>query len=256
MLAWSTQIPVLPSTSIDQLIDLSKKWLLGSTRTVWLAEDIGNDEPEQVVSFGKAGQLVSFSRHSTSTDNYGGFRHRWQDVQRREWTTDICGWRTTQKFLVGVQLQCQSLDLGARLPLPKKPYIVKQILEELGGDIDGSLPVSAEPYVLSESDVEFAGRILKGETENFLPVIYVSSTWRNEPALDVTKLAHWSAGMAHVVVEPSRRFSFIVANKVANSNPYDGAVSVCWPHGTGRQTKFLVIIPSRQVGVLEAISAA
>ena len=43
--------------------------------------------------------------------------------------------------------------------------------------------------------------------------------------------------MAHVVIEPSRRFSFILANRVGRINPYEGAVSICWPRGGGRATR-------------------
>src|SRR5690606_36029137 len=50
------------------------------------------------------------------------------------------------------------------------------------------------------------------------------------------KLSIWASGMAHVVTEPSRRFSFILADRVARTNPYEGAVAILWPRGSGRAT--------------------
>jgi len=230
MLVWSTQIPIIPSRTTDELLAVSKKWLVGSPHSPWQETDFGDLPTQDLATISLDGQCVSVAKFSNSQGEFCGFRHEWQDNERRNWTTDICGWRTAQRFLTSVQLFCEVSELGSDLPQPKKPYIVRQLIEELGGDLDGSFAVSDTPILLAETEIDLAARLLRGETGNLLPVIYASSTWRNEPAFDSTELAKWASGMAHVIVEPSRRFSFVLASHVDRTNPYEGAVAICWPH--------------------------
>lgn len=237
MIVWSTQIPILPSRTTDELIAVAKKWLVGSPHSSWQNSDFGDQPTQDLVTVPLYSQSVSIARFTNPRGDFCGFRHEWQDAEHRNWTTDICGWRTNQRFLVSVQLFCEVTELGADIPQPKKPYIVRQILDDLGGDLDASFAVTNAPILLAENDLDMAVRLLRGETNNFLPVIYASSTWRNEPAFDSTELARWAAGMAHVVVEPSRAFSYSLASRVDRTNPYEGAVAICWPHSNNRQTR-------------------
>jgi hypothetical protein len=196
--------------------------------------DIKEDD---IVSASKESHQVEIAKIKMEDGIYVGFRHQWRDAERRDWATEICGWSRSQRFLIGIHLHCQTAETGMRLPKPKKPYIVKLLLDEFGGDLDGVLEVSDSPITLQESEVDVACRLLRGELELCLPVIYASATWTNQPYFNAEDLAKWSAGMAHVVVEPSRRFSFILAKRVGKLNPYEGAVAICWPRGSGRITR-------------------
>ena len=55
-----------------------------------------------------------------------------------------------------------------------------------------------------------------------------------------TQHARWFAGMAHVVVEPNREFSFRLMHEVSHNNAYGGAVGIYWPGGAGKK----VLLPS------------
>jgi hypothetical protein len=46
-------------------------------------------------------------------------------------------------------------------------------------------------------------------------------------------------GLAHVFVEPSRRFSVQLGRRVGAINPWGGAVGLFWPGPKGRRTKYL-----------------
>ena len=76
------------------------------------------------------------------------------------------------------------------------------------------------------------------------------------PPVDSLKLAQWASGMAHVVTEPSRQFSLVLASRVARINPYQGAVSICWPRGSGRATRFFSYEYRDQVKYASAIADA
>jgi hypothetical protein len=238
MLVWSTQIPVVPSKTIDDLAAVCTKWITGSPHATWKRELVPTASGDAIVTREHGEQRISVARAYAGSDQYFGFRHHWRDADKLEWITDVIGWHSGSRFLVGVHLSCQTAGVGVRVPDPKKPYIVRQILEDLGGDLDGSFQVSSEPRFLGEGEIDLAKKILTGEAQHYLPVVYLSATWRNVPALDAASLAQWTGGMAHVVVEPSRSFSFVLANKVDRQNPYEGAVAIFWPPGGGPPSRF------------------
>lgn len=238
MIVWSTQIPVVPSKTLDDLATLCTKWITGSPHANWTPELVPVASADAIVTADHAGQRISVARAGAGDNQYFGFRHHWRDENQREWTTDVIGWHCGSRFLVGVHLSCQTAGVGVRVSDAKKPYIVRQILEELGGDLDGAFQVSSKPRILGEAEIDVARKILTGEARHYLPVVYVSSTWRNVPALDAAGLAHWTSGMAHVVVEPSRSFSFVLAKRVNRQNPYEGAVAIYWPAGGGTPSHF------------------
>ncbi len=237
MLIWSTQFPITPTRDVDELLTLSKKWLIGSPHSSWTEECFGKVESGDMQDFKHDGQCVTIARFSDEINQWCAFRYSWHEDASREWKIDICGWKSHNRFLIGIQLHCQVADIGDRVPKPRKPYIVRQILKEFGGDIDDCLPVSEEPVYLKETDIDFAARILRGETKNYLPIVYVSSKYGDQPSFPPEKLAEWASGMAHVIVEPSRVFSHLIAKKTKRRNPYDGAVGVCWPQNSGKQTR-------------------
>ena len=236
MLVWSTQFPVIPTYSADDLLQLCAKWLRNSPHEGSIAQ-IPSAMEGEIVSATKELHRVEVGKIKTPEGTYLGFRHLWRDAESREWATEVCGWSRNHQFLIGVHLHCQATDTGVHLPKPKKPYIVKLLLEEFGGDVDGEFQVTDTPITLKESEVDTAVRLLRGEMDLHLPVVYASTTWRNQPHFQPTQLAQWAAGMAHVVIEPSRRFSFILASRINGLNPYEGAVAICWPRGSGRSTR-------------------
>jgi hypothetical protein len=239
MLVWSTQFLILPNRTTDDLLALCKKWLIGSPHNnEWIAAEIPEAVNDEITTALKGIHTIALIKTTFENENFCGFRHQWQDEDHRDWATEICGWCTSSHFLVGIHLHCSTTDTGIPLPRPNKPYIVRQILEEMGGDIDGDFQVCDEPRILAESEVDVAARLLLGETNHYLPVIYTSSTFNNCPPFDVLRLAQWASGMAHVVVEPSRQFSKVLASRVERTNPHSGAVSIYWPHGSGRTSKF------------------
>lgn len=238
MLVWSTEFPILPNRTPDDLLALCRKWLTGSPHSEWANAEVPTASVDDIVVSSKERHNVAVAKVQFESEAYCGFRHQWQDADHRDWATEIIGWHRENRFLVGIHLHCSTFETGIPLPRPKKPYIVKQILEEMGGDIDGDFLVCDSPRQLAESEIDVAARLLLGEIDHCLPVIYASSTWRNCAPFNSFRLAQWAAGMAHVVIEPSRQFSFVLAGRVGRINPYQGAVSICWPQSSGRAARF------------------
>ncbi len=71
-----------------------------------------------------------------------------------------------------------------------------------------------------------------------MPVIYISVSDDNKPYINPENVAHHLAGMAHVIVEPDRAFSYKIMELTSRQNVYLGAVGIYWPYGMGNTRLF------------------
>jgi len=239
MLLWATEFPIRSGCTSDDVLLLAKKWLIGSPHATWLPEHFVDEVAGVVNTFNHDGQCVETVCIEDSNDAWSGLRHSWTENKERYWITEIVAHQTIDRVLVSIQVQCELLRPGLKMPRSRKPYIVKQMLDEIGGGIDGGLLVSDRPTYLQETEVGDATKLILGKRHNHLPIIYASAKWNGEPAIDAVRLAQWASGMAHVVVEPSRFFSFALARSSDRQNAYGGAVSVYWPGQGGNQARLL-----------------
>lgn len=240
MLVWATEFPVKANKGVEAVIALAKRWRVGSPHSTWKPEMFKVNEPSgEIIRYSNSGETIDFAHILKESNNWGGARHKWTETGSKNWTTEIVGHQSPNGVLVSIQLHCELSNVGQKLPLAKKPYLVKQILDEFGGGIDGIFTVSDVPVYLKESELDIAEKIVSGRLGNRLPVIYVSVGWDGTPALDCNRLAQWAAGMAHVIVEPSRDFSHTLGRQANGNNAYGGAVSIYWPNGGGSQVRLL-----------------
>lgn len=240
MLVWATEFPTEEGNSIADLLALATGWLDGSPHHPWSEADIDWAVPEGTARYEKDGQVVEVARAEAADHRWGGLRHTYvEEEEEREWSAAIVGHEGEEGLRVSVRVECNLLAPGPDLPEPNKPYIVRQIFEQLGGGRDGGLPIGDEPINLEEDEVDRAVNYIEGETQNDLPVVYVSAGWDGTPVVDPVELSEWLSGMAHVMVEPSRSFSIALAGKVNRANAYGGAVGVYWPRGVAPHDRFL-----------------
>ena len=133
----------------------------------------------------------------------------------------------------GIKATCASKEISIEIPQVKKPVIIIRLLDRFGGGLDNDIDVGHNPIFLApdESGVDLAVNLIS-KTKNFrLPVVYVSSGHNGRHSVIPDRLSRKLSGLAHVVVEPSREFSFRIKNKVSSRNVYGGAVGVYWPNG-------------------------
>ena len=174
-----------------------------------------------------------------------GFRHDLPDGEGRLWRTEAVLRRNApgeRQDIVRIRTQCIALTPEAKLAIPRKPYLIKSILKDGWGGADGKLIVSDQPFWL-ESDpagLRVAHEITCGNGTRYLPVVYISavrdSTWllsRDQ----IEKLAYDLGGIAHVVVEPDRSFSFALRDAADGLNVYGGTIALAVP-GRGVVRRF------------------
>ena len=231
MLTFKTQFPITASTSMSDFMDCCRAWIVGSPHT-----DLKAEIPERTQDgrFGDDSESATFGYYESSASASGGVRYEKTDQDEVRWVTDVVGYKSESRFLVSIQLNVDSELPVERLEQGKRPYIVKLLLERFGGGLDGELPVADEPIYLADGDADFAERIIRAGTDSVMPIVYVSRDSQERAVIDPLRLAIWLSGMAHVVVEPSRRFSSSIMRQVDAENPYGGAIAIYWPDGIGK----------------------
>ncbi|SFF67588.1 hypothetical protein SAMN04488120_12225 [Fontimonas thermophila] len=176
---------------------------------------------------------------ATSPDvDLAGIRYSRHDNDL-EWLTTVVFSRTSSDAWVGVRVECESQHAAARLPSAKKPVVVRTVLESLGGAADGPLPIRDTAHILTNTDIDLAAKLIRGDAGCRLPIVYVSARFQGGYILDVNRLAADLSGMAHVVVEPNRPFSVRLQLEVDSENVYGGTIGIYWPEGGGRRAFFL-----------------
>ncbi|NTZ88437.1 hypothetical protein FCJ61_36980 [Burkholderia metallica] len=235
MLTFKTQFPINPNKTIDDLIEVGRIWLAGSPHSTLsekmkLASEIGD---EWQVSDGK--ESVVFARIDGS-EKLCGVTFESSDKNSLKWHTEIVGAKKGSEFWVSVQLSVDSELPLERIYHGKPPHIIKLIIQKIGGGLDGEISVSDGPIYLRDDQLDFAADLITGDAGCVMPVVYVSVDNNGDPFVDPRQLARWLSGMAHVVVEPTRKFSYELMHLVDSENAYGGAVAIYWPDGIGKWT--------------------
>jgi hypothetical protein len=199
MLVWATEFPIAKG-GCDDVLSVAKGTLITSPHTPWELDSFGEDPSNDLSRVELGLQSVTIGRIDSGLDHIAGLQHQWIENDEREWTTEVVGYEQAGNVLVSVRLDCNLLRPGLRLPIAKKPYVVRRLLEDLGGGNDAGLTVRDSPHRLEERAVEEAARLVTGKSGARLPVVYVSAGRFRQPFVDVDELARWLGGMAHVVV--------------------------------------------------------
>jgi hypothetical protein len=225
--------------------DIIKKWVVDSPHYPWDSGD-DLDFPEangDMKKIEKNGQSISLAYVSGDDIQAAGIKHEWVEDNAREWITEVV---IAKKDLgspwVSVKIFCDLLRPGLEMPSPKKPYVVRLLIESQHSlvGLDGPFQVNGKPMVLRENDdVPLAASILSGTVNSNMPIVYVSTGSAGRPHVDVDNLAKWLSGIAHVVVEPSRAFSLALAKESLGVNCYGGAVGIYWPKGNGEHFRIV-----------------
>ncbi|NJO56772.1 MAG: hypothetical protein HC834_11120 [Rhodospirillales bacterium] len=214
-------------------------WLQGTSYSTVLAS--GSDKEldgENAHLRSPAGEELRL-RELRGSDNWSaiGFRHDFPDPQGRLWRTEGVLRRLAAEGgqnLIRLRTQCLAGTPSASLERPRKPYLIKALLKNGWGGADALLLVSDQPVWLADTDegLGTARAVTLGEATKWLPTVYISAkgnrAWHLSQG-DIERLAYDLGGIAHVVVEPDRAFSFRLRDETGGRNVYGGAVGLAAP---------------------------
>lgn len=238
MINFSTEFPVDTRNSVEDVVRLACTWVAGSPYTKIPSSTFEKLPMDEETTHHAGGQCVSIGIAKLPEFEIGGLSYVHGDGGL-EWSTSIVTLRTANEHLLSIQVACEALNTAVRLPTPKKPYIVRQALEKLGGGMDGQVPVADQPFRLNDGEAGIAAALMLGTARNRLPIIYVSAGFDGRHLVEPDELARWVSGMAHVIVEPSRQFSLALKTLTNARNVYGGTVGVYWPESSARKAYFL-----------------
>ncbi|WP_156503271.1 hypothetical protein PJ900_03735 (plasmid) [Tistrella mobilis] len=239
MLTFSTEFPVKSTLGRGEFIAEVLSWLRGTTYSQILSGVREEDFDQDAISLRAANGedlRIRELKGEAGTEAIG-FRYDNPDISGRLWRTEAVlslPQLITDKGLLRLRTHCISTKVGAELHFPRKPYIITSLIRGGLGDKDGSLYINAQAQLLkdNEDDLMIASYILSGEITEFLPIIYLSAYTNGEYALqieNIKKMAFELGGVAHVIVEPGRSFSFKLRELSSGRNVYNGAVGIYLP---------------------------
>jgi len=235
MLSYSCEFPIPTNTSRENVCATIRKWIGGMRFTHFTVESLlplGVDEAWEAVE--ETEYIESFVEVTSDTESCA-VTYRKKDSQF-EWITTIVIAIQPSTSWISVRVECEPLHPMAQVPAAKKPVLVKLLLQEFGGGVDGAFEVTDVPVIFANSEINLAASCIRGETDAHLPIVYVSAPFTGPYLVNPNELAILLAGMAHVVVEPNRTFSAKLMKAVDQRNPYGGTVALYWPESEGRRS--------------------
>lgn len=239
MVQYSIEFPIDGKSSVADVVRLAHEWIAGSRHTKLKKKDFDVLPENSEVTVSNIGESVTTGLAKVENLEIGGVRWIHAERENLEWTTAVVATRTENECLLSIQVICEALSTASRLPEPKKPVFVGQVLNRFGGGMDGQIPVAEKPFILNEDEVAIAAALMSGAAGNKLPIVYVSATYQGSHILDPKILSKALAGMAHVIVEPSRAFSATLREETDSRNVYGGNVGVYWPESNARKSYYL-----------------
>jgi len=248
MVQFSTEFPVKKFENRSQFVALVWCWL-GGMKASTILKTGRQSELDATNAFIKAGNGEELRvREIRDGDDFSaiGFRHDIPDNEGRLWRTEAVVRRgaAVGQDLLRIRTRCIAIVPDASLEVPKKPYLIKSLLQDdLGGD-DGLLSIRKTPLWLTDrqDDRDLARLAVMGGASTYLPVVYISAISTSAWPLSenhIEQLAFELGGVAHVIVEPDRDFSFSLRDASDGQNAYGGAVGIHVP-GRGMVARYLL----------------
>ena len=216
-----------------KLVALVLGWLRGMERQTVL-DSFNEQDPDTTT--GKIGDVL-YLRAAEPIEGEGeayGFRFDMPDGDRL-WRTECVLVRDPgNRQIMRVRALCEASDGFAKLENPKKPFFIKTLVQEKRIATDGLFEVLEAPHSLAEdaSGLEQAELIMSGAATEWLPIVYVSARPNGGHDLtpaELNRLAFRLGGVAHVVLEPTRNFSFQLRDRIGGGNPYGGSIGIVVP---------------------------
>jgi hypothetical protein len=238
MANFAAEFPIDPKWSVADVARLGCQWITGSPHTAFASDALVTFPHNGELAFRAGLEQVVLAHSITAGGEIGGLRYE-RTEDGLAWTTAIVSLKSEGRHLLRMEVVCEALTTQVRLPPPKKPYFIKQALTELGGGNDGDIPVTDRPFKLSAGEESAAASLILGTARNSLPIVYVSAGFDDHHLVNPEELARYVGGLAHVIVEPSRAFSYVVKRLTKFRNVYGGTVGVYWPNSERRTSYFL-----------------
>src|SRR6185312_7796230 len=165
MLNFSTEIPVDPRNSIDDVLALAIEWASGSPHAKISADALrgfSKDTENHYTFEGSDGATTEITIIQTAVESLeiGAMKHVRLEASGLEWTSTMVATKSASGLVIGFQVMCEAMNTAVHLPSPKKPYFIRQTIERLGGGMDGEIPVADKPFYLTNGEESVAAALI------------------------------------------------------------------------------------------------
>ena len=246
MLVFRTQFPIQQTTEIKEIIQIATDWIQNSPHTNLKDQlnDLKDSDNEFEISV--SGETLIFNSYIEDSNSIIGLIWS-QNQDNLEWNSTFIANKTENSFWISIEIECDQLKPSPKNIIPKKPYIIKLLHSLNKHTKDGDIIADGLPHNLEDFQIAFAAKMLNGNCNNIMPVVYVSSTFNNKYVLNPTILAEYLYGMAHVIVEPNPHFSNRLKIDTNYQNAHRGAIGIYWPEGIGKEIVYRENLSHRQL---------
>lgn len=225
-----TEFPLHPEFGKDEFFSSVLLWISGIQASNFNRPDLESlltqeGKVENSLASGEAIRTTSVVKGSLEAH---GVRYDLPD-DSRIWRTDAVWTRSGEENYLTLRVSCLSDQFLSKIDRPRKPVIIRQLVESGRAGRDGQLLVSDSPHYLSTDEVKKGAKIVLGDASHSLPIVYVSCNDDNSLPIDSEELSFHLSGLAHTVIEPDREFSFRLRDEVDGRNAYGGAIGIAWP---------------------------
>jgi len=231
MIVFRTAFPVKNNLTIEVFFHIVFEWIKKSPHTTLQSRLAEIKIPVQNLFITSDNKFESLEiKTHVSAEKIIGVKYLVRD-KSQEWTTRIVYYNIPEDTCISVEINCENDAIEKRIPQVHIPYFMRMCASL--GDSDGPLTVSNVPYNLDNCEIDLATKLIRGNTSNKIPIVYVSSTIRNNYVINPSIIAKKLFGIAHVVVEPNYQFACRLGLNVKNINPICGTIGIYWPSSAG-----------------------
>nr|USU30360.1 hypothetical protein NG677_13270 [Methylobacterium sp. OTU13CASTA1] len=237
MLTFATEFPINHKSTGRDFISAIKQWILGSPHTKFVEEDFIRASEDDEFTISRGNQSFRSIHVCMDGEEFAAINHVTTD-NNIDWNLEAVFNHSGFDAWIAIRVSRESESPVKALPSAKKPVLVRVLLEALGGGNDGDLAVKAQPHFLLNDQIEIPSNIILGQQSNRLPIVYVSCGFRGKHDINVESFASDISGMAHILVEPNRAFSYRLQLATSSRNAFGGTIGIYWPDATGRKSFF------------------
>lgn len=229
MIQYQTQFPLPPSATEESIWAILDSWVAGSPHNSIEPGSIlmPSDGDQLVVKDGNITAISSREMHESV--EISGFQLK-DDQPEETWRTEIIFARDSTKLWCGLRTLRESPLAKPPTRSIKKPIILQLLAEEFSTEQGNGSTLRTSPRLLEETEEALAAQMINAvsDGDSLMPLVYASYGQKRLKDDPLNVLAKRLCGLATVIVEPSRAFSFAIQNASGGSNVYGGAVGVHW----------------------------
>jgi hypothetical protein len=223
----SIEFPVSDTALIEEFLEASLNWARQIRHTRLFEKTASptlSERDEFILEQGD--ESLHFKKWIGDGQEAAGLRYaRGDDAQGVIWTTECVMTLAPETSSVILRGSCLAQRPDATTHQPKKPQLVRLLLDAGLGGHDAEMQVRLTPHDLLTDDTDLHEDIRYGRAAHALPIILVSRGPQPHEARTLGDFARQLSGMAHVVTYPSVDFTARVAAMPGPLTPRGGAIA-------------------------------